>query len=45
MGLARPCRDALAAARMLGRTLLLPTFLCWCDLDESPDVLEACRIK
>jgi hypothetical protein len=38
-------RDALAAARMLNRTLLLPRLWCWCDFDESPDVLETCRIK
>jgi hypothetical protein len=30
---------------MLGRTLLLPTLWCWCDMDESPDVLESCRTK
>ena len=38
-------RDALAAARMLGRVLALPTLWCWCDYDESPDILETCRIK
>eukprot|EP00887_Chlorella_sp_A99_P000964 scaffold5.g964.t1 len=38
-------RDALAAARMLGRVLALPTLWCWCDYDEHPAVLETCRIK
>ena len=38
-------RDALAAARMLGRVLALPTLLCWCDFDEHPHILVACRIK
>ena len=30
---------------MLGRTLMTPTMWCWCDQDESPDILERCRIK
>jgi hypothetical protein len=38
-------RDALAASRMLGRVLALPTLLCWCDFDEHPHILVACRIK
>ncbi|KAL4422581.1 hypothetical protein ABPG75_008778 [Micractinium tetrahymenae] len=38
-------RDALAAARMLGRVLVLPTLWCWCDYDEHPLILESCRIR
>jgi hypothetical protein len=30
---------------MLGRVLALPTLLCWCDFDEHPHILVACRIK
>ena len=36
------CRDALAAARMLGRAVVLPTLWCWCDYDEGPDILQTC---
>ncbi len=39
------CRDALAAATMLNRTLVLPTSWCWCEYDWTPDVLESCKIK
>jgi hypothetical protein len=41
------CRDALAAATMLGRAVVLPKLWCWCDFDEVPDsgILETCRIK
>ena len=39
------CRDALAAARMLGRTLIVPPVWCWCDYDEHPHILYRCRIK
>lgn len=39
------CRDALGAARMLGRTLALPSVLCYCDYDEHPGILKTCRIK
>ncbi|PRW57844.1 glycosyltransferase family 77 [Chlorella sorokiniana] len=38
-------RDALAAARMLNRTLVLPTSWCWCDYDWTPHVLERCKIR
>ena len=40
-------REALAAARMLGRTLVLPTLWCWCDYDEVPNsgILDTCLIK
>ena len=38
-------RDALAAARMLNRTLVLPTSWCWCDYDWTPHVLEKCKIR
>ncbi|PSC68599.1 glycosyltransferase family 77 [Micractinium conductrix] len=38
-------RDAMAVARMLGRAVVLPTLWCWCDFDESPDIMETCRIK
>ena len=38
-------RDALAAARMLGRALVLPRSWCWCDYDWTPDVLESCKIR
>ncbi|KAI3434762.1 hypothetical protein D9Q98_002822 [Chlorella vulgaris] len=38
-------RDALAAARMLNRTLVLPTSWCWCDFDWTPHVLERCKIR
>lgn len=38
-------RDALAAAQMLNRTLVLPTSWCWCDYDWTPHVLERCKIR
>ena len=41
----RACRDALAAARMLNRTLVLPTSWCYCDYDWTPHVLEKCKIR
>ncbi|EFN51102.1 hypothetical protein CHLNCDRAFT_141437 [Chlorella variabilis] len=37
--------DALAAARMLRRTLVLPASWCWCDMDWSPAVLQTCTIR
>ncbi len=39
------CRDALAAAAILGRTVVLPQLWCWCDSDEHPHILERCRIR
>ncbi|KAI3438688.1 hypothetical protein D9Q98_001108 [Chlorella vulgaris] len=38
-------RDALATARMLGRILIMPQPVCWCDYDEHPHILYRCRIK
>lgn len=38
-------RDALAAATILGRTVLLPQLWCWCDSDEHPHILMRCRIR
>ncbi|KAL4437974.1 hypothetical protein ABPG77_004195 [Micractinium sp. CCAP 211/92] len=38
-------RDALAAAAILGRTVVLPQLWCWCDSDEHPHILERCRIR
>lgn len=38
-------RDALAAGRMLNRTVALPEMWCWCDFDEHPLVLDSCRIR
>ncbi len=35
-------RDALAAARMLNRTLVLPTSWCWCDYDWVREWLPSC---
>ncbi|KAL4425654.1 hypothetical protein ABPG75_009670 [Micractinium tetrahymenae] len=40
-----PRRDALAAAKILGRTVLLPQLWCWCDSDEHPHILMRCRIR
>lgn len=39
------CRDALATAQILGRTLVFPQIWCWCDFDEHPLILESCRIR
>jgi hypothetical protein len=36
------CRDALAAATMLGRAVVLPKLWCWCDYHEGPDILRTC---
>ena len=39
-------RDALALARSLGRTLVLPPFECLCDRSDAPSlVLPACVMK
>ncbi|KAL4446836.1 hypothetical protein ABPG77_008080 [Micractinium sp. CCAP 211/92] len=38
-------RDALAVARMLNRTLVLPTSWCWCDYDWTPHIVEKCKIR
>ncbi|KAI3429416.1 hypothetical protein D9Q98_005511 [Chlorella vulgaris] len=35
-------RDALAAATMLGRAVVLPKLWCWCDYHEGPDILRTC---
>lgn len=39
------CSDALAAAVMLNRTVVLPRSWCWCDYDWTPHVLEKCKIR
>jgi arabinosyltransferase len=38
-------RDALAIARALGRALILPPAICWCDIDSTPHVLERCAVR
>ncbi|KAL4447981.1 hypothetical protein ABPG75_005200 [Micractinium tetrahymenae] len=38
-------RDALAAAVMLNRTVVLAKSWCWCDYDWTPHVLEKCKIR
>jgi hypothetical protein len=35
-------RDALAVARVLNRTLILPQFECLCDRSELTDVIPSC---
>jgi len=35
-------RDALAIARVLNRTLIMPHFDCLCDRSEYPDVMPSC---
>ena len=37
-------RDAAAAARALGRILILPKLWAWCDSDQ-PSVLKYCSIE
>ena len=38
-------RDAFALAQMTGRTLVVPTVVCYCDWDEVPHVLDICKIR
>ena len=35
-------RDAMAIARVLNRTLIIPHFDCLCDRSEYPDVMPSC---
>ena len=35
-------RDALAIARVLNRTLIIPHFECLCDRSEYPDIMPTC---
>ena len=30
---------------MTGRTLVVPTMVCYCDWDEVPHVLDVCKIR
>ena len=39
-----PRRDAFVLARMTGRTLVMPTVVCYCEWDEVPRVLDNCRV-
>lgn len=38
-------RDGLALARMLGRILILPKLMSWCDLDYTPDIITDCIVR
>lgn len=38
-------RDALAVASVLNRTLVLPPSWCWCDYDQTSNVLIECRYQ
>lgn len=35
-------RDAMAIARVLNRTLIIPHFECLCDRSEYPDIMPSC---